>query len=79
MEATVEGPLDDGANVQDMNIVNTAWTSHNQGIVNNNSTLLYIAVEYVKDYKMDESARNISTSQPDTYTDFDPHASPFRS
>lgn len=45
MDTIVQGPPDDGAQVQDMNIVDTTnWTSHNQGIVNNNSTLLYIAV-----------------------------------
>ncbi|KAJ8928027.1 hypothetical protein NQ314_019438, partial [Rhamnusium bicolor] len=77
MDTIVEGPPDDGAQVQDINIVDTStWTTHNQGIVNNNSTLLYIAVEYVKDYKMDDSTGNIATTQPETYTDFDPHVSP---
>ncbi|KAJ8941230.1 hypothetical protein NQ318_015662 [Aromia moschata] len=77
MDTVVEGPPDDGAHVEDINIVDTSnWTSHNQGIVNNNSTLLYIAVEYVKDYKINESAGNMTTSQPETFTDFDPHVSP---
>ncbi|KAJ8920156.1 hypothetical protein NQ315_011817 [Exocentrus adspersus] len=73
MDAIVEGPPDVGAQVQDVNI--SDWTD-NQGIVNNNSTLLYIAVEYVKDYKMHNLADNVVVTQQEPFNDFDQHVSP---
>ncbi|RZC31881.1 PR domain zinc finger protein 10-like, partial [Asbolus verrucosus] len=75
MDTIVEGPPDDGA--QDLNLVDTTgWTTQNsQEIVNNNSTYLYIAVEYVKDeYKMEPT---VNLTQPqDGYNDFEQHVSP---
>jgi hypothetical protein len=75
MDAIVQGPPEDGA--QDLNLVDTTgWTTQNsQEIVNNNSTFLYIAVEYVKDeYKMEPS---VSLAQPpDNFSDFEQHVSP---
>ncbi|KAJ3660901.1 hypothetical protein Zmor_005328 [Zophobas morio] len=75
MDTIVQGPPEDGA--QDLNLVDaTEWASQNsQEIVNNNSTFLYIAVEYVKDeYKMEPA---VSLAQPqDNYTDFEQHVSP---
>lgn len=55
MDTIVQGPPSEGASVPDLNIVDTTnWTNHNQGIVNNNSTLLYIAVSKRFEFKLDE-------------------------
>nr|CAI5866381.1 unnamed protein product [Callosobruchus analis] len=73
MDAIVEGPQDERGQMQDINIVDTThWNTQNQAaIVNNNAnTLLYIAVQYVKD------ASNNVPSQPGVYSDFDSHVSP---
>ncbi|KAG5897474.1 hypothetical protein JTB14_031100 [Gonioctena quinquepunctata] len=75
MDTIIEGPQDDRGQIQDLNIVGTAsWSTQSEEIPNNNSTLLYIAVEYVKDYKMDDA--NPSITQSEVYSDFDPHVSP---
>ncbi|CAH1998931.1 unnamed protein product [Acanthoscelides obtectus] len=73
MDMIVEGPPDDRGPIQDINIVDTTnWnTQHPTAIVNSNAnTLLYIAVEYVKD------APNSAPTQQEVYSDFDPHVSP---
>ncbi|EFA10480.2 PR domain zinc finger protein 10 isoform X1 [Tribolium castaneum] len=72
MDTIVQGPPGEGA--QDLNLVDAAWSTQNsQEIVNNNS-ILYIAVEYIKDeYKM-ESAVNLPP--PENFADFEQHVSP---
>lgn len=45
MDTIIESPQNGTRNiVQDIDLVDVNWTSENQTLANNNSTLLYIAV-----------------------------------
>ncbi|XP_057653283.1 PR domain zinc finger protein 10-like [Diorhabda carinulata] len=75
MDTIIEGPQDEKGQLQDISIIDTTgWTSQAEQIVNN-STLLYIAVEYVKDYKVVDPNTPV-TSQNEVYSEFDSHVSP---
>ncbi|CAG9856821.1 unnamed protein product [Phyllotreta striolata] len=70
MDAIDIGLQDDRIHVQDVSIVETTnWNSPNNEIVNN-PTLLYIAVEYVKDVP------DVGASQDEVYAEFNSRVSP---
>ncbi|CAG9819415.1 unnamed protein product [Phaedon cochleariae] len=76
MDTVIEGPQNDRGDIQDLSVVTASnWGTATEDNSNNNATLLYIAVEYVKDYKIDDASSNITT-QSEVYSDFDQHVSP---
>lgn len=76
MDTINVGLQNERGQVQDISIVDTtSWNSQTEEIVNN-STLLYIAVEYVKDYKVDDDPNRTVTSQDEVYAELDSRVSP---
>lgn len=77
MDTVTDGSPEDGAALALNHLTTTDWTTSATGNAANNSTLLYIAVEYVKpsgEYKI-ENAPGLAS--PETvYTNFQQHVSP---
>ncbi|XP_072378208.1 PR domain zinc finger protein 10-like [Diabrotica undecimpunctata] len=74
MDTIIEEPQNERAQIQDIGIVDASdWSTQSEQIIN--PTLLYIAVEYVKDYKADDP-NGVITSQAEVFSDFDSHVSP---
>lgn len=77
MDTLADGPPDEGAALSLNQLTTNDWPNSPAGNVSNNSTLLYIAVEYVKpsaEFRI-EPGSNLASPET-TYTNFQQHVSP---